>query len=523
MTRKQISLKETLGYVLLLYGLYMLVRTIGFCFSPDIWYDEVFSVGLMKYSYKEIMEFTAKDVHPPLYYWYLKTMVSAGQWLHPGGSPVVYAKLASALPMVGLFVLGITKVRKEFGIFISGAFVFCVYSMPQIYSYGMEIRMYSLALLLVTLTFFSAYECYRNRKAADFVSLVVFGLLTAYTQYFACVAIGILYLMLGAGICRERQALKKWGIAVFATVFGFLPWVPALLRQFTSVQSSYWIPLLTWRSIGGCVKYIFLPLGGYPKLNFCLAVLLIAAAAILFLLFLRQRGCWKQWFTGEGFALLLAFGMLGGTILIGVGISILVSPMFVYRYLIPCLGGFWFVFALCLGRCDRKALWIPILLVLLYTGHTNYQGVEWEETKKIEQMKETLEELAQIADEDVLVFNFNHLQAVVGYYKENESYLLYGEAEAMIRELYREYGSLREAEEVVSLLKEGRRVWFLGSFNSREEIVEEWRQQGLRVKECGSYLLERYWFNLYEISYPMEEYYKSTEDDKGVQIIALKG
>ena len=42
-------------------------------------------------------------------------------------------------------------------------------------------------------------------------------------------------------------------------------------------------------------------------------------------------------------------------------------------------------------------------------------------------------------------------------------------------------------------------VWFLGSFHSREEIVEQWRNLGLTVTEEGSFLLERYWFNLYRI------------------------
>ena len=48
-----------------------------------------------------------------------------------------------------------------------------------------------------------------------------------------------------------------------------------------------------------------------------------------------------------------------------------------------------------------------------------------------------------------------------------------------------------------ALVKQGRKVWFLGSFVSREDIVEEWKRQGLKVTETGSYLLERYWFNLY--------------------------
>ena len=47
---------------------------------------------------------------------------------------------------------------------------------------------------------------------------------------------------------------------------------------------------------------------------------------------------------------------------------------------------------------------------------------------------------------------------------------------------------------------QGKNLWFVGSFNSREDIVAEWREAGLEVEEKGSFLLERYWFNLYKIS-----------------------
>ena len=43
-------------------------------------------------------------------------------------------------------------------------------------------------------------------------------------------------------------------------------------------------------------------------------------------------------------------------------------------------------------------------------------------------------------------------------------------------------------------------LWFIGSFNSRDDIVDEWQSAGLNVEEKGSFLLERYWFNLYKIS-----------------------
>ena len=234
-------------------------------------------------------------------------------------------------------------------------------------------------------------------------------------------------------------------------------------------------------------------------LNYIMAAIMILATAVLTVMYLGKKGSLSKWFAQEGFLVALGWGTLGGLIVIGVGVSILVSPVFVYRYMIPCLGAYWFVFALLLDQCDKRWIWILITLITVYVGVTNIKGMIWEEQHKVTQMQETRKGLELIQEDDVLIYNFNHVQATVGYYKDNDSYLLYQEAEDLIQEIYREYGMIEDVDQMKELLKQGRNVWFLGSFVSREDIVEEWEQQGLEVTEVGSYLLERYWFNLYSV------------------------
>lgn len=499
MKKTKWQMSEIAGVILFGISLYILGKMAGFCVSQDIWYDEVFSAGMMRYSYREIMEFTAKDVHPPFYYWYLKSIVSIGQMWLPEIDGVVFAKVASLLPMAGLWILGFTKIRKEFGLLAAGTFTFCVYTMPQLTGYSTEIRMYSLALFLVTTALLFAYEAYKKKSKTAFAGLFLCGILTAYTQYFSCIAIVLLYLLLCLGIRNDKKAVKYWLVSVAASIICYLPWLGTLIKQFTTVNENYWIQPLTWRSLAGCVKYIYLPSGGYPILNYLLAVLMIAATFLLGVLFFKKRGNVRNWFIKEGFFISLAVGITVGLIVIGVGVSILASPIFVYRYMIPCLGGFWLAFAIVLKDCEKKWLWLPVLVLTVYVGYTNVKGVFWEENQKKIQMAETVKGLDKIEEDDILIFNFNHVQASVGYYKNNESYLLYQEPETLIQEIYRDYGMIEDVQQVKELLKQGRKVWFLGSFVSREDIVEEWKKQGLKVTETGSYLLERYWFNLYSI------------------------
>ena len=68
--------------------------------GEDIWYDEVFSVRFMEHNYSEIVWLTSQDVHPPLYYWYLKLFHDIGKLVVPAASSVVLCKMASLLPFV---------------------------------------------------------------------------------------------------------------------------------------------------------------------------------------------------------------------------------------------------------------------------------------------------------------------------------------------------------------------------------------------------------------------------------------
>ncbi len=122
-------------------------------------------------------------------------------------------------------------------------------------------------------------------------------------------------------------------------------------------------------------------------------------------------------------------------------------------------------------------------------------------------MKETQKALSLIGPEDAVLYNFDQVQAVTGYYlpERAERFLWRGEGETLIQEITSPCGSLQDAGEISRLLsgtqeKEGKTIWFIGSFNSRDDIVDEWQSAGLNVEEKGSFLLERYWFNLYKIS-----------------------
>lgn len=619
------KLKNGCGVLFLFLGILSFFVCLLQAFGQDIWFDEVFSVNFIQHSYKEIAALTGKDVHPPLYYWYLKLFHDIGKVLVPAASSIVLCKLASMLPFVGIFVYTLTAIRKNFGLHIAGLFWFLIMTMPQISNYTVEIRMYSLALFFITAAFVHSYELVcafpaqgvseaertaepgvaagteetaepgaaagteetaepgvaaGTEEAAEpgaagsevtsgavlasgsvtgenglikgwkknkhWLLFWVYGILTAYTQYYACVAVIAIYIALFVFFVvkahkgktektsckkthiykeqlKEQEAIltkapvKGWKaehtteqetgkiagkcigkvlLCAGLSVLAYLPWLPFFFSQVRTVSSSYWIQPLTWKSIFGCMKYIFLPVSYAVKKNYVLAcvMILLFGAAFLYSFLMKRKDARGRFF------LLTGLWIAVFTTLIGFVCSILNRPIFVYRYLIPCLGAMWLVAAVVLWDFIEKNWGILVFVPFLLSGYSNMQGFYGEENKKIAEMKATQSFLADFPKDAVVLCNFNHVQAVTAcYLKDSNEIWLYGSnPEDLIAELLPQCRGLEDTTELSQLVKE-RDVYFFGSFNSREELLKEWETEGIAYTEEGTYLLERYYFNVYHL------------------------
>ena len=629
--------KNGCGILFLILGILSFFVCLFQAFGQDIWFDEVFSVNFIQHSYKEIAALTGKDVHPPLYYWYLKLFHDIGKVLVPAASSIVLCKLASMLPFVGIFVYTLTAIRKNFGLHTAGLFWFLIMTMPQISNYTVEIRMYSLALFFITAAFVHSYELVcafpaqeiseaertaepgtaagteetaepgaaaGTEEAAEpgvaagteetaepgaaagteetaepeaagsevtsgaalasgsvtgenglikwwkknkhWLLFWGYGILTAYIQYYACVAVIAIYIavfifyavMAHKGktektSCKkthihkeqlkEQEAIltkapvKGWKaehtteqetgriagkcigkvlLCAGLSVLAYLPWLPFFFSQVRTVSSSYWIQPLTWKSIFGCMKYIFLPVSYAVKKNYVLAcvMILLFGAAFLYSFLMKRKDARGRFF------LLTGLWIAVFTTLIGFVCSILNRPIFVYRYLIPCLGAMWLVAAVVLWDFIEKNWGILLFVPFLLSGYSNMQGFYGEENKKIVEMKATQSFLADFPKDAVVLCNFNHVQAVTAcYLKDSNEIWLYGSnPEDLIAELLPQCRGLEDTTELSQLVKE-RDVYFFGSFNSREELLKEWETEGIAYTEEGTYLLERYYFNVYHL------------------------
>lgn len=500
---------------------------------------------------------------------------------------VIIAKIVSVLPYLILLLYSVTLIRKRFGIFTGGLFLFCLITMPQLSAYTVEVRMYSWALLFVTAALLHAYEiiisAYGEVSAVDSgfgdsaseddnntlksapgfrtrghaAALVLYGLAAAYTHYFACVAVIMVYLyVLAAFLINDREKIKRWFLWVAVSIVGYTPWLYVLYGQITAVNENYWILPLSWRSLGGCVKFLLKPAFANNVLSTVLAVVMFLVYSCVYAL-----NCVKLYHNGRekdkntdikhstndadnhnyheyslkhwnDFMFMTAgIGVLAGLVLFGFVASAVLRPIFVYRYMIPALGCFWLSFAAGLGKLSEntakrptavflsvkrkiitetihadgiyKGITAAIFVFVLLIGLRGYRAFTEEEENKIFRMDDTSAAFQEISPGDILVFNFDQIQMVAGYYVKNDSYLWYGQPEVLIQDICGHKGVLNEdTSKIKEWLSQGREVWFIGSFNSREDIVEGWENEGLHAELTWTpgYLLERYWFNLYKLS-----------------------
>lgn len=242
-------------------------------FNNNLWFDEAYSIAISSKSLKEIWAISSQDVHPILYYVILHFILLIFK------SNIIVAKMFSIVPIIILGILGYTHIRKDFGQRVGVLFTFFSFFSPLIISYAGEIRMYTLALLLVTITFIYVYRILKNDlRLKNWILLILFSILSSYTHYYALFSIFIINLSLliyfiiktiktkkNTDVEKHYSARKAVIISFIASLIEFvcyIPWISIALSQAKQVSIDYWtyfpwIHDLIQAQLTGDTEYLF--------------------------------------------------------------------------------------------------------------------------------------------------------------------------------------------------------------------------------------------------------------------------
>ena len=539
----KITAVRLLGVLFFTAAIFCLIRSITLSLTTDIWYDELFTMEFSARPVKELISLTARDVHPPFYYMIVRFFVllcSALGFVGDGpmqlGAESV-AKLVSVLPFFILMIYAATNIRKRFGILPAGMFSFAIITMPQMPEYTTEIRMYSWAVLFVTAAMLHGFNllcCIMGREKQgwdlpDGIMLWLYTTAAAYTHYYAAFCIGIIYgiLVIWMLVYYIRVAKKKTEgnislkaaatliVALNLTIASYIPWVSSLLSQMGAVKANYWIQPVGIRSIGSAIKHLF---KGYFN-NETLAVV-IAVLFFVLITFLLVRTVIR---TVSGKELtdaltLFSFSVLPLVVMTGLVASALLRPVFVNRYMIPAYGCFWLavsvmasyeidlVYKRAKGQICGKLAGVALAVIMILVGAVDFRAFIGNEEYRMVNIEKTLDMLSGISNDTIIISNFEHVQGLLSYYlnKGDADYKVYlygAESEALIEETVPGLVTIEDSVDIANYLDAGKDVLFLGSFNAREVILQEWNDEySITSENEGSYLMERYWFDVFRLS-----------------------
>lgn len=272
----------------------------------SLWHDEAFSALLIRYPWSEMMYRIGLDVHPPMYYIFLRF------WHNIFGDSLWSLRGFSIFFSVALIPLAYAFVKRAFKNGRAALWAALLIAVnPFQTQFTTEARMYTMGaffallaayFLVKALTAEREYGSYEKlnipnmpqaltRKRTFLWNYLWFALCTAiiiYTHYyllFTAVALG------GYGLVHHLR-LYGGNLKKYLSLFGsfvligllFVPWLKIFLFQFRQVSADYWIPRMNIWSIPTTLWQM------YGGIDFDISTrphqLMVAAAAIFCLFFL---------------------------------------------------------------------------------------------------------------------------------------------------------------------------------------------------------------------------------------------
>jgi predicted membrane-bound mannosyltransferase len=367
----------------------------------SIWHDEAFSALLVKYNWSEMLYRIGLDVHPPMYYIFLKL------WSY------LFNNGALALRGFSIF-FGVAGIWAAW-LFVKVGFksekaanwsALLIALNPYIIDFSTEARMYTFgAFFALMAAYFLVKALEEQKQFSDdqglhmpnlpkdislrrhyvwhYLAFAIFSgvaILTHYYLLFTAAALclyGLIY-----QIYHYRIKIKKYWEFLAACVLiavSFLPWLKIFIFQVRQVGQGYWIPSMTIWSIPGTLWTILLGVyhndSGYYTQKILIALFLFSI--FFFWRFLKKTGSWAKWLVllASVFPFLGAIGFLIIAQLKGSGTSVFQERYFLYA-------GIFYLIALSVWLSEIKIKWLAAGLFVsyalynLYAFNYHWQGLD---------------------------------------------------------------------------------------------------------------------------------------------------
>ncbi len=477
-------------YKIIYYLIPTLLVLLALCgiFTSSMWADEVFTVELLSHPFKEIIKIAILDVHPPLYYLIYLFFYKIFGFIF--NYDIVYVgKLVSIMPFIILLIINLTYTNKKYGKNISFIFNLLICGMPHMMQYALELRMYSYALLFVTITFLISLSIKENSgNYLKWFLLTIFSTLALYTHYFAGLACVIIFIELLIHFIKVKNIKSIINVFLFGImiVAFFSPWLIVFIKQVIKVNKSYWILPITFVDIIKCLSIFFT----YNSITSSILSFSLITLAIIGIYKLKNKN-----------EILSGIFVYLFTFIVGIFISLFIKPILVPRYLIVTAGCFYFSLAFGINkiisdfnyRKISKITYILLVLIALFTN-TYCLAYKYKNTIVTNNTLNCLNEI--IKDEDTIVYDDFHLSLIIShYYNDCKNYAYTDEYVTPFTECF-DNCNIKRLYDIDSLKYISKEFYYI----TKKEIILLELNHNYKICKINNYNMDIYSFIMYRVS-----------------------
>ncbi len=215
----------------------MVALSLAISANKSIWRDEAFSYLVARQPLPSIISIAAKDFTPPLYYLLLHPLVQLF------GANALALRLLSLLPLLILQCLLVKEISRHptsSSRLLETFLVLLIYTQPLLLYFSVELRAYSLAMLLTYVIFVTSSRRLTTRTSLSVYVLAQTALLYTHNiGMFFWIAQALTSSLLGL-MHRDWPAVRRLLVANSLVLVLYLPWVPVLAAQMTARSGASW-------------------------------------------------------------------------------------------------------------------------------------------------------------------------------------------------------------------------------------------------------------------------------------------
>ena len=425
-------------------------------FHANIWFDEAYTVGIVQKSLADIWNIGGHDVHPILYYWILKIVsliVEAWGITTLVGKIMAY-RIFSIIPIAILGILGYTHIRKDFGEKVGILFTFLTFFLPESAIYANEIRMYSWAILSVTILGIYAYRLRlpENSNRKNWLIFFFASLFSIYIHYYGLMAAGLINVFLLIYLIKNKRGKDIITIIVSGVIqlIAYIPWLMYFITQLSQVSGGFWIGFTFPDTLMELLASQFT-----GKLNrnigFALTMVLYIYLAVKLIKTKEDKK-----------PAILSIAIYFAVIIAALVMTLILTTLILYyRYLFVITGLYIFAISYILSKeKNNKIIWCICAIITILATANNIKLIQEaygeNNFKQYEYLQENIQERDQIVYKES-----GHGSTIAIYFPEYEQYF-YNPENWGVQEAYKAFGDHMKTVVNTDFLQElDGRIWLI--------------------------------------------------------------